>query len=134
VEESTKEIGMAAEASTTEAQLVTDGSETVGAEVGSRGALEPRPQAFDWVQLGGIGWKAMHREPGALGLEVGTGLEAAVRVQAVPEQDDGSSDVTTQMPEEAHDLGGADRLRMGHQEDVGTMGRSRSVSEGTDHR
>jgi len=127
VEESTKSIGMAAETTTTEAQLTSDGREAVGTEVGRRGALEPRPQAFDRVELRGIGREAMHCEPRALGLDVGPRYEAAVRVQTIPEKDDRPPDVTTQVPKEAHNLGRADCARMGHQEDAGVLGRSRPV-------
>ncbi len=89
---------MATEATTTEAQLTPDGREAVGAEVGHGGALAPRPQAFDRVELRGVSREAMHREPRVLGLDMRPGHEAAVRVQAVPEQDDGSPEVTTQVP------------------------------------
>lgn len=72
---------MAAEAATTEVQLVANRREAIGAEVGRGGPLAPRPQAFDRIQLGGISRQAMHRKPRALGLDVGAGLEAAVRVE-----------------------------------------------------
>ncbi len=134
MEESTKSVGMADETPTTEAHLTTNGREAVGAEVRCRGALEPCPQAFDQVELGGIGGKAMYAKPCVLGLDVGAGLEAAVCVQTVPEQDDRSADVTPQVPKEAHDLGRANRARMGHQEDAGAPGRSHAVGQGADDR
>ena len=125
---------MTNETPTAEAQLMANGRETVGAEIRRRGALEPRPQAFDRVELGGIGREAMYGKPCALGLDVGTGLEAAVRVQTVPEQDDRSANVTTQMPKEVHDLGRADCTRMGHQEDARAPRRSHAVGQGADDR
>ena len=134
MEESTKSVRMADEAAATEAQLATNGRQAVGAEVGRGGPLTPCPQAFNWIQLWGISRQAMHRKPRALGLDVGAGLEAAVRVEPVPEQDHASADMTTQVPEEAHHLGGADRTRMRHQEDAGRPGRSRAVGQGADYR
>ncbi len=125
---------MADEAAATEAQLATNGRKAVGAEVGRGGPLAPRPQAFDRIQLWGISRQAMHRKPRALGLDVGAGLEAAVRVEPVPKQDHAPPDMTTQVPEEAHHLGRADRTRMGHQEDAGVLGRSRPVGQSPNHR
>lgn len=122
MEESLKSVGMADEAATAEAQLVTDRCEALGTEVGRRGPLAPGPQAFHRIQLGGVGRQAMHRQPGALGFGVGAGLKASVRVEPVPKQDHASSDMTTQVPEESHHLGGANRARMGHQEDAGVLG------------
>jgi len=122
-----KPVGLAAEAAATETQLTANGPETVGAEVGGRSALEPCPQAFDRVEFRGIRGQAMHGEPRGLGLDVRAGDEAAVRVQPVPEQENASPEMTTQVPEEAHDLGRADRPRIHHQEDAGVLGRARWV-------
>ena len=127
MEEPPKPIGMAAEAAATPAQLTAYGGEALGAQVGHDGALAPGPHSFDRVEFRGVGRKAMDAEPGALGLDVGSRLEAAVRVQAIPEQDDRSPDVTTQVFQETNDLRGSDRTGMGHQEDTGVLRRSRSV-------
>ena len=69
----------------------------------------------------------MHRELRILSLDMLPGHHAAVGVQAVPEQDDGSADVTSQVLQEVDDLGGADRTGVGHQEDAGMPRRARSV-------
>ncbi len=125
---------MAAEAAATPAQLTAYGGEALGAQVGRDGALTPGPHAFDWVEFRGVGRKAMDGEPGALGLDVGPRLEAAVGVQAVPEQNDTSPDVATQVLQETNDLGGSDRTGVGHEEDAGLLRRSRSIGESADHR
>lgn len=133
-EESLKPVGMAAEAATPETQLVTNRRKALGAEVGRGGPLAPRPQGFDRIQLGGVRRQAMHRQPRGLGLEVATGLEAAVCVEPVPKQDHPSPEMTPQVSEEAHHLAGADRARMRHQEDAGVLRRSRAVGQSADHR
>jgi len=104
VDEPPEPTGMAAEAAAAETQRTANGGKTVGTEVGGY-ALEPRPEAFDRVEFGGVGREAMHREPRVLSLDMLPGHHAAVGVQAVPEQDDGSADVTSQVLQEVDDLG-----------------------------
>lgn len=76
----------------------------------------------------------MYGQPRGLGLDVSAGLEASVRVESVPEQEHGSPDMTPQVPEEAHHLGGANRARMRHQKDTSVVGRSRAVGQSANHR
>jgi hypothetical protein len=125
---------MAAEAAATETQLVADRAEALGTQVRGGRPLAPGPQAFDRIQLRGIGREAMHCEPRALGLDVGAGLEAAVRVESVPEQDHAPSDVTPQVTEEAHHLGRPDGAWVGHQEDAAAARGANAVGQGPDHR
>lgn len=108
-----KEVGAAVQATTAFAELAADRREAFRTEIGRDGALEPGPHAFDGVELGGVGGESVHREPGALGVEVGVRLDAAVGVEAIPEQDHGTAQMATQVFEEADHLRRADVLRVG---------------------
>ena len=48
----------------------------------------------------------------ALAVEVGSGLTAAVRIDAVPDEEDVTSDVATQVADEPKDLGRSHRTRV----------------------
>ena len=55
-------------------------------EIGQLGALQPRPQALDRVELGRISRQALHHQPVPLGRQPGPHRPAAVRRQPVPQQ------------------------------------------------
>lgn len=133
MEESTEAVGVAAETSPAASELASKRIEALGAQIGRHGAFAPSPHAFDRVQFRCVGGKTVHGEPRALGLEVGAGFEAAVRMEPVPEQDHGTWHVTTQMSEETHDLGGADGAGMRHPERASVSRRPRRIGQRADH-
>lgn len=108
-------------------------AETFRAEVGRDRAFEPRPRAFDRIELGGIGGQAHQREPALLALGEGTRREAAVRIDAVPDHDQGTAVMAVELLEKADDVLGAHRS--GHQAEKEPGPPSmRRVGHGTDAR
>lgn len=104
----------------------------VGAEVSGDGALEPRPRAFDGVELRCIGGQANQREPRLLVCERER-LSAAMGIHAVPEDDEGSAVVPVETPQEPDDVLGTNGS--GHQAEEEPRATSvRRVRNGADRR
>ncbi len=99
-------VGPARKRPPSTAQTLADGREGLRAEIGDVRALHPAPHTFDGVEIGRVGGQAHDGEPELLPRQVRTGLQAPVRMNTVPEEDDVSANVAPQMPDEAHTLRG----------------------------
>ncbi len=89
-----------------------DGAEGVLADVGQRSALQPSPHPFDGIEIGGIGGKALDRQPSTVLRDPVANDGCVVRLDAVPQQDDATAHVAAEMLEEPQDGRRAYRARM----------------------
>ena len=84
---------------------------SVGAEVGHGVAFHPRPDVLHGVELGGVGWQELEREPTASAVDQALDGNGLVRSDVVPDHDDPATDVAKQVPEKYENLRSSDRPR-----------------------
>ena len=85
----------------------------VWTEVAHDDAFEPRPRAFHGIELRGVGGQADQRQPVRRLVDELARGHAAVRVDAIPDDDQGATVVLMQALEAADDVLGANGA--GHQ-------------------
>ena len=112
MEETHDPVRMPVEQALATAQLATDRAEAFGAEVREQVSRGPAPEALHGIELWGVGRKPLDREPMPRGGEEGTHLDAAVRVEVVPDQMHGSAELPAKMLEEADQVGCAHALAL----------------------
>lgn len=78
-----------------------------GAEVADDGSLVPRPGPFDGIEFRGVGRQPDEREPVRFFFDELAGGDASVRVDAIPDHDDGPRQVLVKLLEELDDVLGA---------------------------
>ena len=93
-----------------EAKMPPELLQRVGASIGELVLRKP-PDAFVGVELRRVAGEAKEMEPGE-GTAHGTDRVSLVDRAAIPEQDDGSSEMAEQMAQEGADLGVLDVLRV----------------------
>ena len=81
-----------------------EGLDIGASEIGQRLGLEVAPQVFDRVEFGGVGRKVAL--PPLHHIEEDFGLQAAMSLGAIPEQEQRSAKVAGEMPEEAEHRAG----------------------------
>ncbi len=79
----------------------------VRTEIADDGSLVPRPGPFDRIEFRGVGRQPDEREPVQLLFDELAGSDASVRVDAIPDHDDGSGQVLVKLLEELDDVLGA---------------------------
>jgi len=131
VEEAQQERSTASQSAPGQMQRPIQWTEAFRTEVGRDGALEPRPRAFHGIELGGVGGQAYQREPVPLALGEGARREAAVRIDAVPDPDQGAAVMAVQSLEEANDVLGAHGAEHQPEEEAGAAA-VRRVGHGPD--
>ena len=77
-----------------------------GTEIADDGSLVPRPDPFDGIELRGVGQQPDEREPVGLLADELAGCDASVRIDAIPDDDDGSGQVLAKLFEELDDVFG----------------------------
>jgi len=107
VKEAEQERSAAAESAARETQGTVKRSLAVGAEIADDGSLVPRPGPFDRIELRGVGRQPDEREPARFLFDELAGGDASVRVDAIPDHDDGPGQVLVKLLEELDDMLGA---------------------------
>ena len=79
-------------------------AQIVGAVVGQRVSLEPRPQIFDRVELGGVGRKKGNLDVPVERIEIVAHQMAAMRFQSIPDYQQGLLEMGFERFEEFDDL------------------------------
>jgi hypothetical protein len=107
VEEAEQKRTPAVESAAGETEGAAERFVAFGAEVAGDGPLVPRPGSFDRVEFRGVGWQPDEREPVRCLFDEAAGGDASVRVDAIPDDDDGSGQVPVKLLEELDDVLGA---------------------------
>ena len=107
MEEAEQERSPAVESAAGEAEGASERFVAFGAKVAGDGALVPRPGPFDRVEFRGVGRQSDEREPVRFLFDEPAGGDASVRVDAIPDHDDGSGQVLVKLLEELDDVLGA---------------------------
>src|SRR5882672_9626630 len=71
--------------------------------------FQPSPQPFVGVEFGGVGRQAIHAQTRAVLGQGGAGSPRTMGVAAVPEQEQGTRNLSQQMPDKADHLAAGDR-------------------------
>ncbi len=107
MKEAEQERSPAVESTACETEGVAERFVAFGAEVAGDGSLVPRPGSFDRIEFRGVGRQPDEREPMRFLFDEPAGSDASVRVDAIPDHDDGSGQVLVKLLEELDDVLGA---------------------------
>ena len=107
MEEAKQERSPAVESAAGETEGAAERFVAFGAEVAGDGSLVPRPGSFDRVEFRGVGRQPDEREPVRFLFDELAGGDASVRVDAIPDYDDGPGQVLVELLEELDDVLGA---------------------------
>jgi len=107
VKEAEQERSSAIESAAGETEGAVKRPMAFGTEIADDGSLVPRPSPFDRIEFRGVGRQPDEREPVRLLFDELAGGDASVRVDAVPDHDDGSGQVLVKLLEELDDVLGA---------------------------
>jgi len=100
---------VAVESAAGETERAVKRSVAFGTEVSDNGSLVPRPGPFDRIEFRGVGGQPDEREPVRFLFHELAGGNASVRVDAIPDHDDGPGQVLVKLLEELDHVLGADR-------------------------
>lgn len=133
MEKADEERTPAGETTSGEPEQAVKRPESIRTHVAHDGSLEPRPAAFDGIQLGGIGRQPNDRQPVPFALDELTRGHAAMGVDAVPNHDERAAVVLMQVLQETDDVFGTNRTwNQGEEEPDST--RASRVGHGADCR
>ncbi len=104
-----------------------------GTEISDDGSLVPRPGPFDRIEFRGVGRQPDEREPARFLFDELAGGDASVRVDAIPDHDDGPAQVLVKLLEELDDVLGANGPGNQAEEEAGSA-TVRGVGCSTDRR
>ena len=107
MKEAEQERTSAIESAASETEGAVKRSVTFGAEISNDGSLVPRPSPFDRIEFRGVGRQPDEREPVRFLFDELAGGDASVRVDAIPDHDDGPGQVLVKLLEEMDDVLGA---------------------------
>jgi len=107
VKEAEQERSFPGKATAGETEGAVERSVAFGAEVADDGSLVPGPGPFDRVEFRGVGRQPDEREPVRFLFDELAGGDASVRVDAIPDYDDGPGQVLVKLLEEPDDVLGA---------------------------
>jgi hypothetical protein len=107
VKEAKQERPSAIESAAGETEGVVKRSVAFGTEISDDGSLVPRPSPFDRIEFRGVGRQPDEREPVRFLFDELAGGDASVRVDAIPDHDDGPGQVLVKLLEELDDVLGA---------------------------
>ena len=119
MKEAEQERSPAVESAAGETQGTVKRSVTVGTEIPDDSSLVPRPGAFDGIELRGIGRQPDQREPARFLFYEVAGDNASVRIDAIPDHDDGSGQVLVKLLEKLDDVLGTNGSGDEAQEEAG---------------
>jgi hypothetical protein len=106
VKEAEQKRSSAVESAAGETESAVKRSVAFGTEIADDGSLVPRPGPFDGIELRGVGRQPDEREPVCLLGDELAGCDASVRIDAIPDDDDGSGQVLAKLFEELDDVFG----------------------------
>ncbi len=107
MKEAEQERSSAGESSAGETEGAVKRSVAFGTEVADDGSLVPRPGPFDRIEFRGVGRQPEEREPVRFLFDELAGGDASVRVDAIPDHEDGPGQVLVKLLEELDDVLGA---------------------------
>ena len=120
MEEAEQERSLAVESAAGETEGAVERSVAFGAEVADDGSLVPGPGPFDRIEFRGVGRQPDEREPVRFLFDELAGGDASVRVDAIPDHDDGPGQVLVKLLEELDDVLGANGPGDQTEEEVGS--------------
>jgi hypothetical protein len=133
VKEAEQERSSAVESAAGETQGAVERAVAFGAEVADDGSLVPRPGPFDRIEFRGVGRQPDEGEPACFIFDELAGGDASVRVDAIPDHDDGPGQVLVKLPEELDDVLGANGPGNQAEEEAGAA-TVRGVGRASDRR
>jgi len=133
VKEAEQERSSAVESAAGETEGAVERSVAFGAEVADDGSLVPRPGPFDRIEFRGVGRQPDEREPVRFFFDELAGGDASVRVDAIPDHDDGPGQVLVKLLEELDDVLGANGPGNQAEEEAGAA-TVRGVGRASDRR
>jgi hypothetical protein len=107
VKEAEQERSSAIESAAGETEGAVKRPVAFGTEISDDGSLVPRPSPFDRIEFRGVGRQPDEREPVRFLFDELAGGDASVRVDAIPDHDDGPGQVLVKLFEELDDVLGA---------------------------
>ncbi len=107
MKEAEQERSLSVESAAGKTEGAAERSVAFGAEVADNGSLVPRPGPFDRIEFRGVGRQPDEREPVRFLFDELAGGDASVRVDAIPDHDDGPGQVLVKLLEELDDVLGA---------------------------
>lgn len=119
MEKAEQERSATVEPAACETERAVKRSVAFGTEVADHGPLVPRPGSFDGIAFRDVGRQSDQREPARLFNELAGG-DAAVRVDAIPDHDDGAGQVLVELFEELDDVLGANSSGNQAEEEAGS--------------
>ncbi len=128
-----QERSPAVESAAGETEGAVKRSVAIGTEIADDGSLVPRPGPFNGIESRGVGWQPNEREPGRFLFDELEGGDASVRVDAIPDHDDGPGQVLVKLLEELDDVLGANSPGNQAEEEAGSA-TVRGVGRGSDRR
>ncbi len=120
MKEAEQERSATVESAAGETEAAVKRSVAFGTEVSDNGSLVPRPGPFDRIEFRGIGGQPDEREPLRFLFDEFAGGDTSVRVDAIPDHDDGSGQVLVKLLEELDDVLGANGPGNQAQEEAGS--------------
>jgi len=133
MKEAEQESSPAVESAAGETQDAVERSVAFGAEIADDGSLVPGPGSFDRIEFRGVGRQPDEREPVRFLLDELAGGDASVRVDAVPDHDDGPGQVLVKLLEELDDVLGANGPGNQAEEEAGSA-TARGIGGSADRR
>jgi hypothetical protein len=107
VKEAEQERSSAIESAAGETEGAVKRPVAFGTKISDDGSLVPRPSPFNRIEFRGVGRQPDEREPVRFLFDELAGGDASVRVDAIPDHDDGPGQVLVKLFEELDDVLGA---------------------------
>ena len=107
MKEAEQERSSAVESAAGETEGAVKRSVAFGTEISDDGSFVPRPSSFDRIEFRGVGRQPDEREPVRFLFDELASGDASVRVDAIPDHDDGPWQVLVKLLEELDDVLGA---------------------------
>ena len=133
MKEAEQERSAAVESAAGETEGAAEGPVAFGAEVADDGSLIPRPGPFDRIEFRGVGRQPNERKPVRFLFNELAGGDASVRVDAIPDHDDGPGQVLVKLLDELDDVLGANSPGNQAEEEAGSA-TVRGVGRSADRR
>ncbi len=122
LEETSAHVGVALDLGETTAHATAQELQVLVGRIGQHGAVQVSPERFDGIEFGGIRREPLDPQPPTVLPQGALGDAAPVGREAIPEEEDSTSPMTSEGGEEAHEVGTADASWMKGQEPAQTPG------------
>jgi hypothetical protein len=128
-----EKVWPAAEVCRTTAGSSDDRPQSVLADVGQGGALEPRPHPFDRIEVGCVGGQSLHADPAMVALDPLLDVLGTVGLNRVPQQHDATANVAAEVDKETQHSPSTHRPRLEQQQRTGVAAIT-SIGQRSDRR